>query len=71
MYDTLKRHPKHVHTKVFREAQLQLQILVFIFTMIIMTRKILKTKITLRRYLPKTASTYKNYKRNRKKDTYH
>ena len=41
-----------------REAQLQK--FVFIFKMIIMTKKILKTKITVTRYLPKRESTRKN-----------
>ena len=42
--------------KVPRESQLQLQKFVFIFKMIIMAKKILKTKITERGYLPKETS---------------
>lgn len=63
MYDTLKRHPKYVHTKV--------EGCVYIYDDNHDKENIEDYKITLRRYLPKTASTCKNYKKNRKKDTYH
>ena len=54
--------------QVSREAQLQLQKFVFTFKMIIMTKKILRTKITERRNLRKKTQELEEAA---KKEAYH